>query len=114
MHVSGNIISPIVVNSGGVVDWSKGRFQQITVGSTNLSITFKPPAGPSGLLLIIKRTAGGGGVASFSGVQWPGGLTPSFNYSEALAKGGSSVTDIVGFSFDGSSYYGNANFDFKL
>jgi len=100
---SGCITSPIVVNAGGVVDWSTGMFQKVTVGSTNLTLTFKPPAGPGGLLLIIRRSANGGGVVTFPSVKWPGGLVPSFNYSEASAKAGNAVLDIVGFRYDGST-----------
>jgi hypothetical protein len=86
-------------------------FQRVTVGNTNLTISFKPPKGPTGLLLIIKRT--GVGVATISGALWPGGIAPSFNASEVAAGTRAPVIDMVGFTFDGANYYGNANMDFR-
>lgn len=105
------VLSSVVVVSGTTVDWTKGSIQQLTVGNTNLSLTFTPPSGPSGLLLIIQRV-GTGTVVFPSSVKWAGGLTPSFSYTQRQVSIRGSATDIAGFTYDGTNYLGEANLDF--
>jgi len=111
-YVSGNMYSTMNYVVGSTVDWSVAPYQQVTCGNGGLSATFVNPAGPCGLLLVIKRT--GNGVASFPSVFWQGGNAPSFVHSET-AEGTTTnpIYDILGLYFDGVNYYGEVNLDFK-
>lgn len=91
-----------VGNSGNskTVDFTAGNTQSITATGAPCTLTFTAPAGPSRLVLVI--TQGSGGTKTFTwpaAVKWAGGSAPTLTTTAAHI-------DIVGFEFDGTSYYG--------
>lgn len=109
---TGNVYSTMNYVVGSTVDWSVSPYQEVTVGNGGLSVTFVDPAGPCGLLLVIKRT--GTGVAAFPSVLWQNATPLSMSHSETA--GGTiaaPVYDLLGLYYDGNKYYGEVNLEFK-
>lgn len=90
------------------VDWTVKQVQRVTITGTTLDITFTNPAGPARLLLVVVQGDGDDTIdwTNEADIKWPGGVAP------VLSLGAADV-DIVSFYFDGTNYYGVANYDFN-
>ena len=108
-NASNTITSRLVKVVGGKVDWTKGHFQEVTVGAGAVTMTFVDPPGPCGLLLKVKRT-GSSTLAFPATVLWP--YANPLDQTSSEQGGGSianPVVDFVGFYFDGVNYYADMN-----
>jgi hypothetical protein len=96
------------ISTNPAINWGAGRYQFVEIDSAvTVNITFTDPAGPSTLLLLMKR---GIGVAFPSSVRWKGNANMTFPKPAV----GVTQYDAVALIFDGSGYIGEANVDFKV
>lgn len=89
------------------VDWTAKQVQRVTITGVNLDITFTNPAGPCRLVLVVVQGDGSDTIdwTNEADILWPGGVDP------VLSTGASDI-DVVTFYFDGTDYFGVANYDF--
>jgi hypothetical protein len=91
-------------NSGSTptADWAQGNTQLFTLNS-NATFTFANGIGGVHLVLILTQDATGGRTVTWpAAVKWSNGVVPT------LSTTGGKV-DLVGFIYDGTSYYGFAS-----
>ena len=90
------------------VNWTLGQIQQITITGTNLDITMTNPAGPCRLCLIVIQGDGNDTIdwTNEADLLWPGGTDP------VLSTGAADI-DIITIIWDGTHYFGVANYDFN-
>jgi len=90
------------------VDWGLGNIMYFTFGAQNDAFTFTPPANKGKVTLIIKQDGVGSRTIDWSGVTvlWPGNVEPTLTTTAA-------AVDIVTFIYDGSSWLGLFNGDFR-
>jgi len=79
-----------------------------TFGAQNDAFTFTPPANKGKVTLIIKQDGVGSRTIDWSGVTvlWPGNVEPTLTTTAA-------AVDIVTFIYDGTSWLGLFNGDFR-
>ena len=97
------------VSAAFTVDWTAHHIQKVTITGTNLDITFTDPAnGPCRLYLFVVQGDGSDTIdwTNETDIKWPGGVAPTLST-------GSGDVDLVSFIWDGTSYYGVANYDFS-
>lgn len=95
-------------NSGTskTIDWSTARTQKLTL-TDNCTLSFSnPTAGDTYSLIIHQDGTGGRTITWPASVKWPGGTAPT------LSSGASEI-DIVELIYDGTNYYGGADFDYQ-
>jgi len=89
------------------IDWGLGNFMYFTFGAQNDTFTFTAPANKGRMTLVLKQDGVGSRTATWPGtVLWPGGVAPT------LSTGAADV-DIITFFYDGMSYHGLFNGDFR-
>jgi hypothetical protein len=95
-------------SSAFTVNWIVKHVQRITITGVALDVTFTDPATPCKLVLIIVQGDGDDTIdwTNEASILWPGGVDPVLT----TANG---AVDMVTFYFDGTSYLGVANYDFK-
>ena len=94
-------------NIAFIINWTAGQIQQITITGVNLDITMTNPAGPCRLCLIVVQGDGDDTIdwTNEADLLWPGGTDPT------LSTGAADI-DIITIIWDGTNYYGVANYDF--
>lgn len=94
-------------NSGAAItlDYTvHSKFQKVTLTANAVNIAITP--GEIGVYLLeVLQDATGGRIPTFIGVEWPGGVQPTFS-TAANAK------DIASFFWDGTTINGLANMSF--
>ena len=95
-------------SSAFTVDWSSNHAHKVTITGANLDVTFTNPAAPCDLTLYVVQGDGDDTIdwSNEADILWPGGVAPTLST-------GSGEVDIVTFKWDGTSYYGVANYDFS-
>lgn len=89
------------------IDWGVGNFMYFTFGAQNDTFTFTAPANKGRIILVLKQDGTGSRLATWPGtVLWPGNVAPT------LSTGANEV-DIVSLFYDGTNYFGVANYDFS-
>jgi hypothetical protein len=89
------------------LDWNNGQKQKVTLTASTTTLTITAPPGPGNFLLkVIQGGAGSFEITWPAAVLWPNGNAPNFTNAAASV-------DIVTFYYDGTNYYGVANFDFQ-
>lgn len=89
------------------IDWGLGNLFYFTFGAQNDTFTFTAPPGSARLILILKQDATGSRTATWPAtVLWPGDVAPTLTTT-------ANAVDIVALIWDGTSYYGLFNGDFK-
>ncbi len=90
------------------IDWTSKQNHRVTITGVNLDITFTNPSGPCRLILVVIQGDGDDTVdwTNEADLKWPGGVAPTLSV-------GAADVDIVSFYFDGTNYYGVANYDFQ-
>jgi len=88
-------------NSGAAdtIDWTKGNKQKSTL-TDDVTYTFTDPSGPCNLILHIVQDGTGGRDAT-----WPASVT-WLGIEPTWSDGGASKSIIVGFYYDGTTYWG--------
>jgi hypothetical protein len=112
LEVNGNALfqgpllaSPNILSSTAA-DFTRSHVQILTVAAaTTQNISFVNPPAPMTMILLLYRNIG---VTLPSSIKWKNGITPVFSKPSSGYQ-----HDIIGLLFDGSSYYGEANLDFK-
>jgi len=95
-------------NGAFTVDWTVKKFQQVTITGAALDITFTNPSGPCKVYLKVIQGDGDDTIdwTNEADALFPGGVDPT------LSTGAGDV-DWIAFIWDGTSYHGVANYDFK-
>jgi hypothetical protein len=89
------------------ISWKVGNKQKSTL-TANCTYTFTAPSGPCSVILKIIQGGSGSYTVTWPGtVKWSGGVAPT------LSTGVGDI-DIVSFYYDGTSYFGMANYDFQV
>ncbi len=89
------------------VDWGLGNVMYFTFGGQNDTFTFTAPPGVAKLTLVLKQDGVGSRLPTWPGtVLWPGNVAPTLSTTAAYV-------DIVTFLWDGTSYFGLFNGDFR-
>jgi hypothetical protein len=86
--------------SGGsvTIDWTLGNKAKYTM-SSNGTLTFTAPGGPTNLMLKITNSGGARTITWPATVKWPEGSVPT----------PSTGVDLYSFFYDGTNYYGAAS-----
>ena len=90
------------------IDWGLGNIFYFTFGAQNDAFTFTAPPGSAPLYLFVKQDGVGSRTINWAGVTvlWPGNVEPVLSTTAAYV-------DIITFIYDGTSYHGIANYDFR-
>jgi hypothetical protein len=87
------------------VNWNNGNCQSVTLGG-NRAITFaNPRAGGRYILAITQDGTGSRTITNWPTIKWVNGVTPVL--TTAINK-----TDLFSFYYDGTSYFGQAAYNF--
>ena len=90
------------------IDWRLGNKFKFTFGAQNDTFTFTAPTNPCNLLLVLIQDGTGSRTATWPGtVKWANGTAPTLS----TAAG---AIDICSFYWDGTNYFGVANFAFAV
>lgn len=104
--IDAKTISYEAVGSGsgtGTLAWNTYQKYAWTI-SAAATLTFTAPAGPCNLML--RLINGGTGTITWpSTVAWPGGTEPTWT---------TSGSDLIGFFWDGTTYWGAASMDLSI
>lgn len=88
------------------VDWSRRRFNALTL-TASATLSFVSPPGADWLVLRVTQDATGGhGVIWPASVVWPSGAAPTVTV-------GAGAVDVIVFYCDGATFYGLAFQDFS-
>ncbi|MSR88786.1 MAG: hypothetical protein EXS67_03925 [Candidatus Margulisbacteria bacterium] len=96
------MMKPVTANST-TIQWSSSNYQVVSVGGSTLNVTFVNPSSPRHLMLVVKH-AGTGATTFPSTIKWQKAIKPTLT---------SKNVDLIGFYYNGSTYYGVGNFNFK-
>lgn len=91
------------------IDWGLGNFMYFTFGAQNEIIRFTAPPGSAWIHMIVKQDGVGSRTIDWSNVAnllWPGNVEPTLS-------AGAAAVDIVSFIYDGTSWHGLFNGDFR-
>jgi len=89
------------------IDWKLGNKFFFTFGAQNEVFTFTAPSEVCNLSLVLKQDATGNRTATFPAtVKWAGGIAPTLST-------GANAVDIISFYYNGTNFYGVANFNFS-
>ena len=89
-------------NSGAspTINWSAGAIQSITLNAATVTPTFTAPLGVTRLQIFLTQDATGGRL-----VTWPASVK-WVNHTPPTLSTAAGATDIVTFTYDGTSYWG--------
>lgn len=106
-HSIGFTLGTATGDGATLIDWTAGNKFKFTFGAANETITFTDPTNPCAVQMIIVQDATGSRTITWSGmtIKWHGGTAPTLT---TTANG----EDIIGFIWDGMSYYGMASLAF--
>ena len=100
--------SPLVASTVDI-DWNTSNVQDLTLANDVNTVTFTNGLAGSRYLLFLRQpTSGNSGSVIWpdtSSVKWPSGTEPTLTATN-------NKTDIIGFVYDGTIYYGNAALNF--
>ena len=89
------------------IDWGLGDVFYFTFGAQNETFTFTAPPGVAPVYLVLKQDGTGSRTATWPGtVLWPGNVTPTLTTT-------ANYVDVISLIWDGTSYHGIANYDFR-
>jgi len=91
------------------IDWGLGNNMYFTFGAQNEIIRFTAPPGSAVVRMIIKQDGTGSRTinwANVANILWPGNVEPTLSTTAAYV-------DIVVFLYDGTSWFGLFNGDFR-
>jgi len=91
------------------IDWGLGNNMYFTFGAQNEIIRFTAPPGSAVVRMIIKQDGVGSRTIDWSNVAnilWPGNVEPTLSTTAAYV-------DIIVFLYDGTSWHGLFNGDFR-
>lgn len=93
-------------STADTIDWTTGNFHKSTL-TDNCTYTFTAPTGPTTLVLKVVQDGTGSRTVTWpAAVKWPSGTAPTLTTTAA-------AVDIISFYFDGTNYYGFADFNFS-
>jgi len=101
-------IATATPSSAFTVDWTTKQTHQVTITGVALDITFTNPSGPCTLTLYVIQGDGDDTIdwTNEADLLFPGGVDPVLTTT-------SGAVDIITIKWDGTSYHGVANYDFK-
>lgn len=91
------------------IDWGLGNMMYFTFGASNEIIRFTAPPGSAWIHMIAKQDGVGSRTIDWSNVAnliWPGDVEPTLST-------GAAAVDILSFIYDGTSWHGLYNGDFR-
>lgn len=90
------------------IDWGLGNLFYFTFGAQNDAFTFTAPPGAAECKMWIKQDGTGSRTMNWAGVTilWPGDVEPTLST-------GANAVDIIGLLWDGTSWHGLFNGDFR-
>jgi len=86
-------------------DWASGNRQTCTQTGNITSTTFSNGVAGSTYSLVINHSGASQTISWPASVKWPGGTAPTMS--------GDGKVDIVGFIYDGTSYYGSSSLNYS-
>jgi len=91
------------------IDWGLGNHMYFTFGASNEIIRFTAPPGCAHLYIVIKQDGVGSRTIDWSNIAniiWPGDVEPTLSTGVA-------AVDFIAFMYDGTSWIGLFNGDFR-